>query len=169
MPIVTKLSLSKKCKQSILNLLNHWFIVIFMTVLTFYALFCDDIRIIFFSKEVDNFFYAISCLVLLAFFTEILLYSIASPDYFLAFFFWLDVVAALSIIPDIGWIMDNLAGSSTDQAASLAKTSRAARVTRVIRIIRIIRLIRIVKLYKQARIASRKRIEREQKEMEKKL
>ena len=70
------------------------------------------------------------------------------PDYYLSFFFWLDIVAALSIIPDIGWVMNSVAGGTTSQAASLAKNSRAAKVTKIIRIVRLVRLIRIVKLYK---------------------
>lgn len=88
---------------------------------------------------------------------EIFLASIAKEDYFLTFFFWLDVVSTISMIPDIGWIWDLMIGqgssSNASNAASLAKTSRAGRVTRVIRVIRLIRLIRIVKLYKQAKLA----------------
>jgi hypothetical protein len=83
---------------------------------------------------------------------EIILASVAKEEYFLTFFFWLDVVSTLSMLTDIGWVWDIMVGenssSKAGNAAQLAKTSRAGRVTRVIRVIRLIRLIRIVKLYK---------------------
>lgn len=72
-----------------------------------------------------------------------------------SFFFYLDFVSTLSMIPDCGWIWDLIVGDSStgSSATDLAKTSRASKVTRVIRIIRLIRLIRIVKLYKQKQAA----------------
>jgi hypothetical protein len=70
----------------------------------------------------------------------------------MTFFFWLDLVSTLSMLPDIGWFWDLVTGEGTNinatNATQLAKTSRAGRVTRIIRVIRLIRLIRIVKLYK---------------------
>ena len=80
----------------------------------------------------------------------------------MSFFFWLDVVSTISMIPDIGFLWNLMIGegsSKANGATSVAKTSRAGRITRVIRVIRLIRLIRIVKLYKQARLAQKKREE----------
>lgn len=86
------------------------------------------------------------------FLLEIILTSIAKENYFLSFFFWLDIVSTLSMIPDIGWLWDLIIGEKgqvkAGNAAKLAKTSRAGRITRIIRVIRLIRLIRIGKLYK---------------------
>ena len=81
---------------------------------------------------------------------EIVMASIVKDGYFLSFFFWLDVVSTITMIPDIGWIWSLIISgkNSATKTAQLAKTTRASRVTRVIRIIRLIRLIRIVKLYK---------------------
>ena len=140
----------EKWRLALQRLLDHSSVVIFMTVITVYALFFDDIRMIFFMKPSDDVFFGISTMALFFFTLELVLASIAKPDeYFLSFFFWLDLVSTLSLIPDIGWIWDNITNvQSADNATSLAKTSRAGRVTRVIRVIRLIRLIRIVKLYK---------------------
>jgi hypothetical protein len=128
-----------------------------MSTITIYTLFFDDIRSIALHVDDDEICYGITCFCFAAFIIEIFLASISKEDYFLTFFFWLDVVSTLSMIPDIGWIWDAMIGtgdsSSAGNAASLAKTSRAGRVTRVIRVIRLIRLIRIVKLYKQAKLA----------------
>ena len=85
---------------------------------------------------------------MIVFAVEIFFAAIAKEDYFNGFFFWLDFVSTISMIPDCGWIWDPLMGGGTTNATDLAKTSRAGRVTRVIRVIRLIRLIRIVKLYK---------------------
>ena len=141
-------------------------VVVFMTAITIYALFFDDIRIIFFMKPSDDIFFGISTAALFFFTLELVLASLAKPkEYFLHFFFWLDLVSTLSLIPDIGWIWDNITNvQSADNATSLAKTSRAGRVTRVIRVIRLIRLIRIVKLYKQAKMAAQRRREAKERE-----
>jgi len=131
-----------------------------MTLITVYALFFDDLRIILFKKELDDLFYGITLFGMICFVLEISLGSYAKDDYLGSFFFWLDIVSTVSMIPDCGWIWDPIIGAGDDAdltgedagggdgAANLAKTSRASRVTRVIRVIRLIRLIRIVKLYK---------------------
>jgi hypothetical protein len=100
----------------------------------------------------DNIFYSITFSCIIFFTLEVILASYAKPDYIYSFFFWLDIVSILSMIPDVGWFWDVIIGtnSSSKSAFELAKTSKSGRVTRVIRIIRLIRLIRIVKLYKQS-------------------
>jgi len=90
--------------------------------------------------------------------------SIAREDYFLGFFFWLDLVSTISLITDIGWIWDEITGTADDpnaadaqQASKLARGSRGAKIGsragRIARVIRLIRLIRVVKLYKSANYA----------------
>ena len=150
---------SRKRLEKILD--NKW-TVIWMTALTVYALFFDDFRIIFVGKDKDDIFFALSTMALFFFVLELILSSVAVPGYICAFFFWLDILATISIIPDIGWIWDPLLGEFTgaNSAASVAKTSRASRAARIIRFVRLIRLIRLVKLYKQAKLAQHKLQER---------
>ena len=120
-----------------------------MMVVTIYALFFDDIRILFLPPEADLTCDWITLICIGLYTIELMLGCIAIEGYFLSFFFWLDLVAAVSMIPDIGFLVSAYEGSNrTDNASDLAKTSRASRVTRIIRIIRLIRLIRIVKIYK---------------------
>ena len=133
-----------------------------MAVVTIYTLFFDDIRILALPKKWDDFFYLLTAISLLLFTVEIIIACYAKKGYFNSFFFWLDVLSTVSMIFDIGWIMDNITfiyGGGADSATSIAKTSRAARVTRIVRLVRLIRLVRIVKLYKQAKIAAEKREE----------
>jgi hypothetical protein len=126
--------------------------VIFMSVVTLYTLFLDDIRTIFIAKEKDEIFFGITLICFVIFMVEIIIGATCRQIYFLTFFFWLDLISTLSMLPDIGWFWDIVTGEGSNfeagNAAQLAKTSRAGRVTRVIRVIRLIRLIRIVKLYK---------------------
>ena len=139
--------------------------VIFMSVVTLYTLFFDDLRVLFIEKKHDEVFYLITTICFVLFMIEIVVGSLCRYPYFMTFFFWLDLVSTLSMLPDIGWFWDLITGDETNinatNATQLAKTSRAGRVTRIIRVIRLIRLIRIVKLYKQAKLAQKKREENE--------
>jgi hypothetical protein len=130
--------------------LDHYVVVTVMTIITIYALFFDDLRVLAFPKEADPIFYAITLFGMICFTIEIILASYAKEEYLLSFFFWLDIISTLSMVPDIGWVRDQMFGSGehSEDATDLAKTSRAGRVTRVVRVIRIVRLVRIVKLYK---------------------
>jgi hypothetical protein len=159
----SKVNTKSKIKHYFMRILNNMYYTIFMTVITIYALFGDDLRLVVFSKEVDPYFYGVTSACLLFFSFEIVLASIAKEDYFLKFYFWLDAMATVSLISDIGWIWDRIVGnqdfsaSNAQQASQLARAGRGARVGtragRIIRIIRLIRLIRVVKLYKHAHVA----------------
>jgi hypothetical protein len=82
-----------------------------MTAVTVYALFADDIRLIAFSKPSDETFYTITFVSLMFFVLELALASIATPDYFLGFYFWLDLIATMSLLTDIAWIWDPIVGT----------------------------------------------------------
>jgi hypothetical protein len=143
--------------------LENYVVVGFMSAVTIYSLFFDDIRAAGFESKQDPIFWGFTCACMGFFLIEIFLSSIAKKDYFLSFFFWLDVISTISMIPDIGFVWYLMIGEGGNRqaksATSVAKTSRAGRITRVIRVIRLIRLIRIVKLYKQAQLAQKKRDE----------
>jgi Ion transport protein len=144
------------------KLINHWTVTIFMTVWTIYALFGDDVRQLGFPKAADKTFYSLTICAMIFFAIEILLASIAKEDYFLSFYFWLDLISTVSLIFDIGWFWDAILGTggsvdNAKQAQSAAKAGRGARIgtraSRIARVVRLIRLIRIVKLYKNANTA----------------
>ena len=120
---------------------------IFMTILTIFALFADDVRMLGFTKTADQTFYGLLSVSMGLFFLEIFLASICKEDYFNSFFFWLDIISTASLVGDIAWIVPE--SSAAGQATDVAKQARAGRAARVIRLIRLIRLIRITKLYKE--------------------
>jgi len=93
-----------------------------MTILTIYALFFDDIRIICVPKIADHAFYALTTLSLVSFLLEVILASVSKKEYRCKFFFWLDFLSTLSLITDIGWLMELLV-SDVSGILSIAKTS----------------------------------------------
>lgn len=137
-----------------------------MMLITIYCLFGDDLRQAVFPIEADPYFWGLTSASLGLFLLEIILSSIVIEGYWLSFFFWLDVIATVSLIFDIGWFMDFILGedqsggsnaSSVQQASKTARAGRGARIgaraARIARVIRLIRLVRIMKLYKQTNIA----------------
>jgi hypothetical protein len=156
----------KSWKETLTWAIDHNATTIYMTLLTVYALFGDDIRVLAFAKSADDIFFGLSVVALFSFLMELLLSCAAKPDYFNSFYFWLDLVATVSLIPDIGWIMNPITGQEdseensddAEQVQNAGKASRAGtRTSRIIRIIRLVRLIRIVKLYKNAQKALKER------------
>jgi hypothetical protein len=100
-------------KKVIITILDHWTFTTGMTVLTVYALFGDDLRLLATTKDADTTFYSISVVCLFFFALEVVLASIVKDQYWLGFFFWLDVVATVSLIPDIAWIWDPIVGDNS--------------------------------------------------------
>jgi class 3 adenylate cyclase len=147
-------------KVKMFKVIDHWSYTTLMTVLTIYALFGDDVRVSAFDKDADVSFWSITVVCLFFFTLEIILGSLCKQDYWLGFFFWLDLVSTISLITDIGWVWNQVtsgseAGDNATKATQIARAGRASRAgtraARIIRIIRVIRLIRIVKLYKMAK------------------
>jgi hypothetical protein len=94
--------------------------VIFMSVVTLYTLFFDDLRVLLIDRKYDNIFYAVTTVCFFLFMIEILVGSVCRYPYFLTFFFWLDLVSTISMLPDIGWFWDLLTGEGTNINATNA-------------------------------------------------
>ncbi len=131
------------------RIMDSAYMQIFMSLLSIFALFADEIRMVAFNKYADTAFYTLLCISMGIFFVEIFLCSICKEDYFMSFFFWLDIISTVSLVGDIAWIVPE--SSSIGQTTTdVAKNARAGRAARIIRLIRLIRLIRITKIYKEA-------------------
>ena len=90
-------------RQKVREFVEGKLITVIMTLLTLFALFGDDFRLWFFTKGADPFFFAVLCLAFVLFFLEILINSCVLDDFKYSFFFWLDIVATFSLLPDIDW------------------------------------------------------------------
>ena len=142
-------------KLAVSRFLDSVWVTAFMLLLTFYALFGDDIRGSCFSIKADDVFYGMTATCFALFSLELILASWAKADYRWSFFFYLDLISTISLLPDIGWlwegIMDNQTTAVVGQAQTAGVTSRAgARSARIIRVIRVIRVVRLSKIYKNA-------------------
>jgi class 3 adenylate cyclase len=144
----------KTWKETMESVLNSKGFNALTMVFTIYALFADDIRVMTSLRPADQVFYAFSAIALAIFLVEFALNCLVKGDsYTLQFYFWLDFLSTISLIPDIGWVWDPLTGSGggTDDVAAL-KAGRASRAGtkagRIVRIVRLVRMVRIVKLYK---------------------
>ena len=83
----------------------------FMTVVTVWALFADDVRVLAVSNQYDEFFNGVTSFALVCFFVELIMGSLAQDGYIFGFYFWLDLVATVSLVSDIGWIWDPIMGT----------------------------------------------------------
>lgn len=84
-------------------------VTIVMTIITVFALFGQDIIMWTTTKKVDPYFYSGLVVSLFLFSLELLVQSCVVDDFKYGFFFWLDFIATVSLIPDITWILDFLA------------------------------------------------------------
>ena len=149
-------------RQRINELLDNKYVTIVVSLMTLVALFGDDTRLAFLGKSADIY---VDCLLLtcfIAFLAELVLQCFAKTGYNLSFFFWLDLVALLSLVPDIYFLIELFTGDSaglsvTGDATQVARAGRASRAGtragRLIKLVRLIRLVRVVKLYKQTKQA----------------
>lgn len=136
---------------------------ILMTLATVYCLFGDSIRVAALPPSVDNTFVGLSVTCLVLFFLEFMCFCIWKPKYCLSFFFFLDLVAVLSLIPEIPFMWEPIMHGFGVQAESeggaissanlvavrAGRASRAGtRAGRLLRFTRLVRFLRVAKLYK---------------------
>jgi len=83
-----------------------------MAIITVYSLFGDDIRSVAFDEGDDYKFYFLTSISFGFFLLEMILQSFLREDYWLGFYFWLDLISTLSLLTDIGWVMNALIDST---------------------------------------------------------
>lgn len=81
-----------------------------MALITIYSLVGDDIRIITVDMEYDYIFYYLTALAFIMFSLEIIASCFILDGYWLGFYFWLDIISTVSLLADIGWIMNLILG-----------------------------------------------------------
>lgn len=97
--------------------MEHKYTSIFVTIITVYALFGDDIRVIATNKHADPYFDAATIFSIVIFVAEICLSVIARSGYLFSFFFWLDIISTVSLFLDITTINKVIFNSSSSNAA----------------------------------------------------
>lgn len=150
-----------------------------MMAMTFFVLFADDIRIIVAPKHTDVEFQVAYTVCLFSFIIELILSVISKSTYVAmektifnlpwpkwngylgSFFFWLDLIAILSMLPDIEFISEGLGLGPISESVKGTNSS----FTKAGRVVRTVRLSRLVRLYK-LRVEKQKQLKREREELE---
>lgn len=143
-----KQSVIVRCSRFVVE---HKFVVAFTTLLTVWVLVSEDLKLIMTDKPADTLFGILGVCCITVFSLEILLSSVGKEDYFLGFFFLLDVISTASLFLDLPWVMEGMEKSDEEENGSMvdAERGRTARIgARSARVVRVIRLVRIAKLYK---------------------
>ena len=96
-------------------------------ILTVYALFIDDLRLLYFPKDSDSAMNVINWVIMAIFLFEWLADSIVRPEYAGSLTSWLDLLAALSLVPSTVFLQDETS------VARIARTFRALRILRATR------------------------------------
>ena len=141
------------CRERIDCLLNSWPYKILSSLLVLFSIFGDDLRLAASSVGADNAFSGVFAGIFGFFFADITLQFFGKRDYKFSFAFWMDILATITLISDIGWIWDGIIGQTQDMSREriLKNVGRASRIaaksTQIIQVVRLIRLLRIMKMY----------------------
>ena len=88
---------------------------IFMTIVVFYAIYFHDIALLSFTKKDDYIFQNLNIFAFSIFLFELVINTIALPDYFLSFFFWLDLCSTFSLLLEIKIAMNTIIGNISNR------------------------------------------------------
>jgi len=139
------------------SVIDGKWVTVVMAVIALWVLFGDDIKVMTTGRWSDQGFAISYVFSLSLFIIEIIVNSLVVDEYKFSFFFWLDVIAALSLLPDIYFIINPIIGLFNQSMTSVNVTVgisgirdeiKTSYINRVWRSVRFIRLVRIVKLYK---------------------
>ncbi len=130
-----------------------------MTVTTLFVLFGDWIRILSFPPSADSAFDFWTNIAFFLFVIEMVMYCWVKSDfsrgmfnvkgYMFNFFFWLDLLCVISMLPDLKWASGLFGPQGIPGAGVGAKAGKAGKIgAKTGRVVRMARLIRLVKLYK---------------------
>ena len=93
-------------RHQIREIFEGKFVTIVMAQVTIFSLFGDEARMGLTDKNADVVFDIALLISLLLFMIEILVNSCVVDDFKYSFFFWLDIIATISILPDITFCMN---------------------------------------------------------------
>ena len=143
-----------------------------MTFVTLFVLFGDAIKKLSLPPSFDDKFDFFVNISFFLFVMEIILNSWAKSDfskgifkvkgYMFNFFFWLDLLCVISMLPDLKWASSVFGIGNVPGSSMSAKAGKAGKIgAKAGRVVRMARLVRLVKLYKvtSQRMRERKIVE----------
>ena len=148
------------------NLLESMPIQITSLLMTLFALFMFDINAALLPPSADFTIQFVMTIAFVFFVSELIVTAISSKRFYADLFFWLDVIATLSIIPDVPWLMDGvmimLGQEPSDGPGEVVRAggrvarvgARAARMVRVMRLLRLLRIFKLLRFLKKGEVAT---------------
>ncbi len=147
-PPLTPYQLKMQRLGAVLNTL--WFQVTLMLA-TFLALYGPDINMAVFNSDADIYMAWLCVVITVVFVVEIAIQILIPEPYFLTFYFFLDLVGTLSLIPDMVMLFSPRLQANAD-ALTFAKAGRIVRVgtrsTQAVRLFKLVRIARIMRVFK---------------------
>ena len=141
------------------RVLDSFSVQVMVTILTIISLFGDDLRLASAPKNLDLLFDIPLFFAFVIFLFEMIGSIYAKKGYLFSFFFWLDLIAQLSLLTDIYFLLTLLTGDSSltipTDATNVARAGRATRAGtkagRILKMMRLIKLVRVAKFYKETK------------------
>ena len=149
------------CKTKTLKYADHPCTEIFMMFLTAFALYGADINNAYGNRHSDDPMGILNFITMMIFLIELGVMSYARPKFFGRVPFWLDLLAAISLIGDIPFFASELlpSGFAAARAGRAARAgTKAGRLVRLIRLTRLVRLTRLTRVQKHMARKGRKSI-----------
>jgi len=141
------------CIKKLHTMMNSTWFLTLSILWTFYALYMDDLRIIFLDKTQDEYILYMHIICTLFFIYEIIVLSLCERNFFCSFYMILDTLATASLILDIVALLimtGVIEGNDGNQNSGYLGNFRAARAARVgTRVGRIIRALRLMRSFKK--------------------
>ena len=122
-------------------------------IITVYILINEEIKSILTKETADLHFSILIIIFMVYYISEIIAYSLIIKNYFLNFYFWLDLISIITTLLDIHWfyniIIEKIGGGKIKTVEDLMKRdeSKVFLTIRILRIVRIVRVVRVTKLY----------------------
>jgi hypothetical protein len=88
-------------EDAMFNVINHSYYIVISTILTFFILYAEDFRILFFNQSADKAINIFFCLSFGFFLLDSIWFSLAQKGYFNSFQFYIEVLATMTILMDL--------------------------------------------------------------------
>ena len=123
-------------------ILFNYYYIYFIIACLMYALFGNNIKLIFFDNRADTLFDILNGSVLFVFVLDFVVSLVAGFDYLISFHFWMDMASIIILIFDFSSLREEIFLSDSRPNKKVAYNTYV--VLEVLRIIRIISLSRVV-------------------------
>lgn len=141
---------TKTLKTKFKKLLNHNGSLHFVSVIAALSLILNDIKYVFFTNYETTIFNSLFIFILIIFVFDLVISLWVAEEYKWSFYFWLDIVAAFSMLFEIDEVVSEIV-NPIDINEYIEKQNDTSRILFFLNVLRIIRLVRIVKIYRNYR------------------